>query len=120
MAELYDVDTQTSLTPIVESCIPKRQPNLVTNYALDGTFYAQVIGESPFQYDVICYAPRGVMIFIEDGFVNGHIFRVTMKSGTYYGIGTDFQKSYLLQNYYKIEMTLAYVPEPEQEQQEEP
>lgn len=116
MAELRDMDMQLIFTPIVESCIPKRQPNLITSYALDGTFYAQVVGEAPVQYDVICYAPREVMIFIEDGFTKGHVFRVIMSSGTYYGIGTEFQKSYLLQNYYKIEMTLASVPEPEQEE----
>lgn len=113
MAELYDLGRSMSLTPIVESCVLRMQPNLVTNYALDGTFYIQVLGEAAALYDVVCYAPRVPTTFIESGYAEGHIFRVTMSSGTYYGICVEFNKSYLLNDYFKIEMTLAYVPNPE-------
>lgn len=120
MAELYDVTAATSLTPIVESLTPKRTVNQITNFAIDGTSYVQIVGAASIQYDVVCYAPRNTVPLIELAYSRGNTMKVVMSHGTYYGIIISFSKSELPQQYFKMELTLAMVPTPETEQETEP
>lgn len=120
MAELYDCNTSTSITPIVESCELNQEINQVVTYSTNGTPYMQIIGNPRKSYSVICYATRTQVSLIETAWANGNLIRITMTSGTYYGYIFEFSKSPVFDKnnlvfdgsgyneYYKIELKLMF------------
>ena len=116
MAELYDITTATLITPIVESLEKHPEINQVVNYNFAGELYLQIIGSPKNKYEVVCYAPRDKTNLLETAWTSGDTIRITMSHGTYYGKIIDFQKSTLPQNYFKMELTLSEVPNPESNQ----
>ena len=124
MAELYDVTSSTSITPIVESCELNQELNQVVTYSTAGTAYMQIIGQPRKSYSVVCYATRTQVISIETAWASGNLIRITMSSGTYYGYIAEFSKNPVFdQNnlafdgvdwneYFKIELKLIYATAP--------
>ena len=124
MAELYDMTTSTSITPIVESCEMNQELNQVVTYSTAGTMYMQIIGQPRKSYSVVCYATRTQVVSIETAWSSGNLIRITMTGGTYYGYVIEFSKNPVFEQnnlafdgtayneYYKVELKLAYAAQP--------
>lgn len=128
MAELYDVTSSQTLTALVESCECNNELNQVVMYSRTGTAYMQIIGGPRKAYSVVCHATRSEVTNIETAWASGHLIRITMTSGTYYGRIFEFSKNPLFEGnnlafngatteeYFKVELKLTYEAAPTQNQ----
>ena len=128
MAELYDMTATQSLTDLVESCECNNEVNQVVMYSRSGAAYMQIIGSPKKTYSVVCHATRSEVTNIETAWASGHLIKVTMTSGTYYGRIFEFSKNALFEGsnlafngatteeYFKVEFKLTYEAAPAQSQ----
>ena len=107
MANLKNVTTNTDITHLV-SVYEAQKVNRVENWALDGTYYLQLVGEPNTQYIVTAYLRGDEYTDILSAESNGDILCATVTSGTYYGRISSLAISKLApRDLYKATIALA-------------
>lgn len=84
MTQLYDVTLNREITRLV-SALTDQSINLITNTALDGTTYIQVIGQPSFKHELEVYVNEAGKKKLEEAEAGCNLLRVSVSIGTLYG-----------------------------------
>ena len=105
---LRDIDRNTDITPFV-TWVRASEPTIITNTALDGTTYIQLVGEPIVEYKVTAYVSRSQREELDASVANGSLMSCVTSRGTARG-RINKKISYgdrLPGDYFKAEFTLA-------------
>lgn len=107
MAELYNYNKGTVITNVVTTCLDSQEVNRITNKALDGSTYLQIIGQPSKTISVVCAVQWSGREALMEAEREGDLLRVTMSYGTYYGRIVDCQiGSKLPQDWFQAQLSL--------------
>ena len=112
MTELYNVNKAVRITRFL-NCERVVNVNRITNQALDGTTYLQIVGTPTVDFKAICWVDRVGKAAMETAEAEGSLLRLTCKHGTYYGrITSASYGERQAADWFQVTLTLAMEGEP--------
>lgn len=84
MTELYNLDTEVSITPYINVNLDQEVTRVV-NKTLDGQYYVQIIGNPASYVTIDIYANDAAKVLIMQAEANVNLLRATSEKGVFQG-----------------------------------